>query len=166
MNNNKDREIKGRYDENGYLRSQIDTGMQIEQLISFNEQDFEDLSVLLPELSERLTLSKDRLQSVIADPATRLYVARENGCIVGCASLCVYEVPSSRKGIVEDVVVSKEYRRRHIGKMLLKHIMTVVEALKPIELQLTSRPSRAAANLLYQSLGFKKVYTNCYRIRL
>ena len=140
--------------------------MQIEQLISFSEKDHEDLSVLLPELSERLTLSKERLQDVIADPATRLYVARENGRIVGFASLCVYEVPSSRKGIIEDVVVLEEYRRRHIGKMLIEHIVAVAGSMKPIELQLTSKPSRAAANLLYQTLGFMKVETNCYRIRL
>lgn len=33
-------------------------------------------------------------------------------------------------------------------------------------LELTSKPARTAANALYSTLGFTRVDTNCYRIKL
>ncbi|MBR4233405.1 MAG: hypothetical protein IKR96_02560 [Bacteroidales bacterium] len=45
-------------------------------------------------------------------------------------------------------------------------MMAMVEAargFKAHHIQLTSNPSRIAANRLYQSLGFERYETNCYK---
>ena len=45
----------------------------------------------------------------------------------------------------------------------------MIEAAKTMNvhhIQLTSRPARVAANLLYQELGFERYETNCYKMIL
>lgn len=140
--------------------------MQIHQLTSFTEQDFRDLAALMKELSDRLELTEEHLRDVVAAHGSRLFVAREGGRIIGCATLCIYEAPSSRKGVIEDVVVAAEFRGRHIGRTLLQQIFGTARTMAPIELQLTSKPARTAANALYSTLGFTRMDTNCYRIKL
>lgn len=67
---------------------------------------------------------------------------------------------------LRDVVVAAEFRGRHIGRTLLEHVLGTARTMAPIELQLTSKPARTAANALYSTLGFTRVDTNCYRIKL
>lgn len=87
------------------------------------------------------------------------------GRIVGCASLCVFDSPTGRKGHIEDVVVSSNCRGRHLGRKLLEYILDYARTdLAPIDIHLTSRPSRVAANTLYRTLGFEQRDTNVYRL--
>ena len=87
------------------------------------------------------------------------------GRIVGCASLCVFDSPTGRKGHIEDVVVSSACRGQHLGRKLLEHMLDYARTnLAPIDIHLTSRPSRVAANTLYRSLGFEPRDTNVYRL--
>ena len=87
------------------------------------------------------------------------------GRIVGCASLCVFDSPTGRKGHIEDVVVSSACRGQHLGRKLLEYILDYARTdLAPIDIHLTSRPARVAANTLYRSLGFEQRDTNVYRL--
>lgn len=91
--------------------------------------------------------------------------AAGGGRIVGCASLCVFDSPTGRKGHIEDVVVSSACRGRHLGRKLLEYILDYARTnLAPIDIHLTSRPSRIAANTLYRTLGFEQRDTNVYRL--
>lgn len=136
-----------------------------------------DLLGLMNELNPTLEVTPSMLQDAAGDPDTHLFVAVEDGHVIGTASLCVFRTPTGTKGRIEDVVVSHEYRGRGLGKHLLEHMIEYVSTgisraglsragLAPIELQLTSRPSRIAANQLYRSLGFLPYETNVYRIKL
>jgi ribosomal protein S18 acetylase RimI-like enzyme len=90
-----------------------------------------------------------------------------NGRIIGCASLCVFESPTGRKASVEDVVVGEGFRGQGIGRALMEHLIDFVRReLAPVDLHLTSRPERVAANTLYRSLGFERRETNVYRMRV
>ena len=141
--------------------------MEISELKAFSAQDVQDLDILMQELSSRLGMTEERLQCVVSAPDSHLFIAREeDGHIIGCATLVLYEAPSARKGFIEDVVVSSKHRRKHIAKDILMAILEYAADYKPIELQLTSKPERIAANLLYQTLWFERVNTNCYRIKL
>jgi len=66
-------------------------------------------------------------------------------------------------GYIEEVVVDQAVRGQHIGRALMSGLLELAgrKGLRCVEL--TSRPSRDAANGLYRSLGFKLRETNCYR---
>ncbi len=140
--------------------------MEIIELNTLKEQDIQDLLGLMEVLDGSITVTPDILKAAAEAPETHLFVAVEGGRIIGTASLCITRHPLGLKGGIEDVVVSPEARGRHIGRKLMEHIIEYARGLAPIELHLTSRPSREKANLLYQALGFRQHVTNVYKLSL
>ncbi len=140
--------------------------MEIIELNTLKEQDIQDLLGLLEVLDGSIKVKPDILKAAAEAPETHLFAAVEDGRIIGTASLCITHHPLGLKGGIEDVVVSPEARGRHIGRKLMEHIIEFARTLAPIELHLTSRPSREKANLLYQALGFRQHNTNVYKMSL
>ena len=99
---------------------------------------------------------------MLADPNSHLYVIREEGRIVACASLCIFHQPFSTDATIESVVVSSKMRGKGLGRKLMGHLLAEAKRMKVDCLHLTSNPSRVAANALYQKLGFERKDTNCY----
>ena len=140
--------------------------MEIQELQTYTQAQFEDLKQLIAELSDRVNLTQTDLMLVLKDSNCHLYVILESEHIVGCATLCVFHSPTGTKASIEDVVVSSAYRGQHLGKQLMKYVLEQAKAFAPIELHLTSNPMRVAANKLYQSIGFQKKETNCYQMTI
>ena len=141
--------------------------MEIVRLQTLSPENIEDLLKLMEVLDDSIGATPEMLQQAAASPHTYLFAAIEKGRIIGTASLCVTWHPLGRKGGIEDVVVSPEARGRHIGRRLMEHLIDFARReLAPIELHLTSRPSREKANLLYQSIGFSRYETNVYKLRI
>ena len=140
--------------------------MQIVELKEVTAQQMADLTGLMKELSERVTMTEEALLNVLKDDNSHLFALMAEGVVVGCATLCVFHSPMGRKASVEDVVVSSICRGRHWGRTLMERMLEEAQKLAPIEVQLTSKPKRVAANALYQSLGFQRKETNCYRLVL
>lgn len=158
--------------------------MKILELKECNPSQFEELKGLMSELTERVVLTPEAVENVLMDANSHLYVILESftpgpcvsphdckspkveGRIIGCATLCVFHSPTGRKASIEDVVVSSAYRGQHLGRQLVQHVLEQAKSLAPVELMLTSNPKRVAANGLYQSLGFVRKETNCYRMNL
>ena len=150
--------------------------MEIQELHNYTQAQFEDLTQLMTELSDRVNFTQSDLMLVLRDCNCHLYVILESltpgtspkgeGRIIGCATLCVFHSPTGTKASIEDVVVSSAYRGQHLGKQLMEYVMEQAKAFAPIELHLTSNPMRVAANKLYQSIGFQKKETNCYQMTI
>ena len=140
--------------------------MQIVELKEVTAQQIADLKGLMKEFSERVTMTEEALLNVLKDDNSHLFALMAEGVVVGCATLCVFHSPMGRKASVEDVVVSSICRGRHWGRTLMERMLEEAQKLAPIEVQLTSKPERVAANALYQSLGFQRKETNCYRLAL
>lgn len=150
--------------------------MKIQELKECTTSQFLELKGLMAELTERVVLTPEALENVLKDESSHLYVMVEghtpnpspNGeeRIIGCATLCVFHSPTGTKASIEDVVISSEYRGQHLGRQLVEYVIEQARAYAPIELMLTSNPKRIAANGLYQSLGFKRKETNCYRMTI
>ena len=140
--------------------------MEIIELNTLKEQDIQDLLGLMEVLDGSIKVTPQILKAAAEAPETHLFAAVEDGRIIGTASLCITRHPLGLKGGIEDVVVSPEARGRHIGRKLMEHIIEYARGLAPIELHLTSRPSREKANLLYQALGFRQHVTNVYKLSL
>ena len=140
--------------------------MEIQELHNYTQAQFEDLTQLMTELSDRVNVTQSDLMLVLRDCNCHLYVILDGEHIVGCATLCIFHSPTGTKASIEDVVVSSAYRGQHLGKQLMEYVLEQAKAYAPIELHLTSNPMRVAANKLYQSLGFQKKETNCYQMMI
>jgi ribosomal protein S18 acetylase RimI-like enzyme len=109
------------------------------------------------------------LEEIAASPEVSIFLARypeENSPIVGSATLATFQTPTGRHGWIEDVVVDYKARRQGIGKALTEQCLMKARELGLHEVNLTSRPSRQAANRLYQGLNFTQRKTNVYRYTL
>ncbi len=116
------------------------------------------------QLSSNSHPTPEILSQVIKDAF--LFVAKDGERIAGCATLCPFVSPTGRKASIEDVVVNTEYRGRGIGRKLVVAAIEKAKEFSPVTIQLTSRPSRVAANRLYQSMGFTQKDTNFYYLKI
>jgi ribosomal protein S18 acetylase RimI-like enzyme len=125
---------------------------------------------LIPQLTQyQPPPSAERLQAMAASETTFLFLARHpnpDGSIVGTATLGLFETPTGVHAWIEDVVVDQSARRLGIGRALTLACVDKARALGLKEVHLTSRPARAAANSLYQDMGFIQRETNVYRLPL
>ena len=142
--------------------------MRYLELCTLSDSQIADLLGLMKELNAELNVTAQQQQRSVAAPGTRIFIAEnDEKHIVGCATLCVFESPTGRKASVEDVVVLPAYRGQGIGRTLLQRIIDFAGSkLSPIDLRLTSSPSRVEANAMYQALGFVKRETNVYMMKL
>lgn len=130
-------------------------------------EEADALGRLLRQVSSSATsLTPERVSEVLRTPSTSVVVARLDGQIVGMALLLTLTTLSGNTGYVEEVVVDEAARGRHVAAMLMRELLRLAAQKGHRFVDLTSRPSRAAANGLYRSVGFEPRETNCYRYRL
>jgi ribosomal protein S18 acetylase RimI-like enzyme len=135
---------------------------------------------LLPQLSTSAALpSGADIDRIVSSPVTTLFVARhgrveEGGGagarggddIVGMLTLAVFLIPTGVRAWVEDVVTDGRAQRQGVGEALVRGAVEFARARGAQTLDLTSRPSREAANRLYLRVGFELRPTNVYRLPL
>lgn len=125
---------------------------------------------LIPQLSSS-NPPPDRaaLQAIVDSPDVFLLVARDedsDGYVVGSLTLATFRIPTGLRAWIEDVVVDENIRRSGAGRDLTLHAVEVARQLGCTTVDLTSRPSREAANAMYQKLGFELRQSNLYRFDL
>ncbi len=122
---------------------------------------------LIPQLSSSSPgPSAAELTEIVASPDTVLFLAEADGDVVGSLTLAFYRIPTALKAWIEDVVVDDAARGRGVGEALNRAAIDEARARGAKNVSLTSRPSREAANRLYQRLGFEPYDTNLYRFDL
>jgi ribosomal protein S18 acetylase RimI-like enzyme len=125
------------------------------------------LVTLIPQLSSSADpVTEDVLRRVLADPAITMFVAHHEGIIVGSLTLAVFTIPTGSRAWIEDVVVDESARGLGAGEALTMAALDAAKAKGATSVDLTSRPSREAANHLYLRLGFVARETNVYRFSL
>ena len=123
------------------------------------------LARLLPQLSSATPPTASELAAIMADGAT-VFVARVDGVIVGSLTLVLYRIATGLKAWIEDVVVAEAARGSGVGEALNFAAINEARRRGAKAVSLTSRPSREAANRLYQRIGFSARDTNVYRYDL
>ncbi len=81
-------------------------------------------------------------------------------------TLVTYQIPTGLRAVVEDVVVDESVRGTGAGAALVAAGLLAARHAGAREVDLTSRPSREAANRLYARMGFGLRETNVYRHHL
>ncbi|MBN2625007.1 MAG: GNAT family N-acetyltransferase [Acidimicrobiales bacterium] len=123
---------------------------------------------LVPQLSQSSRPpTVDELGDVVASPATDLFIViADDGSIVAMATLATFRIPTGLRAWIEDVVVDESGRGQGVATALTESMVDRARELGCKTVDLTSRPSREAANRLYQKAGFVARETNVYRLDL
>lgn len=120
--------------------------------------------LLIPQLSSsNPPPTRDQLVEIVNAPESVLFLARVDGAIVGSLTLATFRIPTGVRAWIEDVVVDAGARGHGVGEALNTAAIEEARIRGAITVELTSRPSREAANRLYQRLGFVARDTNVYR---
>lgn len=132
---------------------------------------------LIPQLSRSAKpLTAEQTQALVDQDSVYLFVFRtdkpviaadgnevEAGNILGMLSLATFAIPTGVRAWVEDVVVDAGTRGMGAGQQLVEAAVAHAQKIGARTVDLTSRPSREAANRLYRRCGFQLRETNVYR---
>lgn len=119
---------------------------------------------LIPQLSSSAApITVNELAEIVNGESTIMFVARVDNQIVGLLTLAVFRIPTAVRAWIEDVVVDSSARGHGVGEALNKAAIAEAKRRGAKTVDLTSRPSREAANRLYQRIGFVARDTNVYR---
>ena len=142
----------------------------VEQCEAVDDEVVEAMAALVSQLSSSAPPpTAGELDEIVASPATHLLLARDGdgpglgGVVVGSMTLVVFRIPTGVRAWIEDVVVDGSARGQGVGEQLNRAALELADELGARTVDLTSRPSREAANRLYRRLGFEQRDTHVYR---
>jgi ribosomal protein S18 acetylase RimI-like enzyme len=144
------------------------SGIRMREIKRFGENIYAAVIRLIPQLNpDKAPPDRQYLKNIIGSKNTRLFAAElKSGKIVGLFTLVTYDIPTGKKFRIEDVIVDDSERGKGIGKEMMLFAIGFAKSSGASEIDLTSRPERIAANLLYQKLGFVRRETNAYRYKI
>ena len=143
-------------------------GVTVTEATAVDAELVDAFARLIPQLSSSSPPTTEaELASICDSAACVLFVARNSdGTIVGSLTLAVFPIPTGMRAWIEDVVVDDEARGVGAGQALVDAAIDRARGMGAKTVDLTSRPSREAANRLYVRLGFEARNTNVYRFSL
>jgi ribosomal protein S18 acetylase RimI-like enzyme len=138
--------------------------MQVDVCTVVDDELVEAMGRLIPQLSSSAPPpGREELAAIVDSDACHLLVARGESGVLGSLTLVVFPIPTGIRAWIEDVVVDGEARGMGVGEALNGFALELALRLGARTVDLTSRPSREAANRLYRRLGFEMRETNVYR---
>ncbi len=142
--------------------------MRVEKAKEVTDQLMEAMAQLVPQLSSSNPApTREQLSEMLSSPAITLLLARNDmDQIVGSLTLAMFRIPTGLRAWIEDVIVDGNQRGQGTGELLTRQALMIAREAGATTVDLTSRPSREAANRLYQRIGFERRETNVYRYRL
>ena len=136
------------------------------ELASAASPELEDaFQRLIPQLSSSSTpMDIEEIEDYLAQQSIDLIIFRgDDGDIQGMLTLVTFTIPTGTRAWIEDVVVGDAARGQGAGLQLVEAAIELAHKRGTKTVDLTSRPSREAANRLYQRAGFERRETNVYR---
>lgn len=141
--------------------------MRIERISQIDEKTVAAFKKLIPQLVGRDDYPTfEELKNIVKSDNIHLLAAIDNDEILGSLTLAIYHIPTGKKAIIEDVVVDNDARGRGLASHLMNRGIEIARENGARKIELTSNPTRIAANKMYLKLGFKLRETNFYRLDL
>jgi GNAT superfamily N-acetyltransferase len=142
--------------------------VKVEEVAAVTPALVEAFARLIPQLSSSSPPpSAAELEAIVASEAAHVLVAvDDDGTIVGTTTLVAFRIPTGVRAWIEDVVVDSACAGRGISFDITRFALDLAGRLGAKTVELTSRPSREAANHVYKKLGFEQRETNVYRFDL
>src|SRR4051794_17432394 len=149
------------------VREHVHVEVRVEVLTGVDNRHAEAISRLVAQVSSQAqTVPLERLRRVALDPNSCVVVARVDDEVFGAATLLTMVTLVGQFGYVEEVAVDASVRGRGVGRALMDGLLAAARDRGLDFVELTSRPSREAANSLYRSMGFQLRETNVFRLDL
>ena len=124
----------------------------------------EAMDRLVPQLSRsNPPPPRETLQEIVDSEASILFMAKDHTGVLGTLTLILFRIPTGLRAWIEDVIVDDAARGKGVGRILNEVAIQHAFDQGAITVDLTSRPSREAANRLYARIGFVQRDTNVYR---
>ncbi|WP_124054024.1 GNAT family N-acetyltransferase [Arcanobacterium ihumii] len=147
--------------------------MSIEIIDTATPELEEAFLTLIPQLSRSSTpMNIDQLEQFLSQDNIYLLAYRSDDAnddvtrpILGMLTLVTFEIPTGWRAWIEDVVVDEAARGQGAGQKLVEAAIDLAKKKGVKSIDLTSRPTREAANRLYQRAGFELRETNVYRFK-
>jgi ribosomal protein S18 acetylase RimI-like enzyme len=136
--------------------------VRIEHVTEATDEVVEALGRLVPQLSARREPPSAGYVAEIVANETLLVARSDDGAIVGTLTLVLFGIPSARRARIEDVIVDASARGQGVGEALTREAMRRAAEAGVRAVELSSNPTREAANRLYQRVGFQRRETNVY----
>jgi ribosomal protein S18 acetylase RimI-like enzyme len=141
--------------------------LQVEIVAEASQDLVDAFRRLLPQLSSAAApLDVEAVGRILACDANTVLIARDGDTIVGTLTLVMFPVPSGLRARIEDVVVDHAARGRGVAGLLTHEALRLARQAGARTVDLTSRPDRAAANRLYERMGFRPRKSSVYRLPL
>ena len=144
--------------------------VEVSEATVVDDDLIEAFARLIPQLSSsNPPPERNALATIVDNPDVFLFLARDRDDgdrIIGSLTLVTFRIPTGLRAWIEDVVVDDNVRRSGAATKLTTAALAKAKALGVATVDLTSRPSREAANALYQKLGFELRNSNLYRFAL
>ncbi|MDO4790905.1 MAG: GNAT family N-acetyltransferase [Buchananella hordeovulneris] len=145
--------------------------MAVERVSEYSPELREMFERLIPQLSRSAPApTEEQIRQMLAQGCLDLFVFRpdaplEDGThpLLGTLSLISFQIPTGVRAWIEDVVVDQAARGQGAGAALVAAAVAHAKEMGCRTVDLTSRPSREAANRLYRRCGFATRETNVYR---
>ncbi len=148
--------------------------MTVEEVTEVTPDLVEAFENLIPQLSSSAKpMKKKAIKKYLAQPNVYHFIYRAVPTgeaplpgldpILGMLSLATFDIPTGKRAWIEDVVVDSDARGQGAGQQLVEAALEKAEEIGALTVDLTSRPSREAANRLYVRCGFEPRETNVYR---
>ena len=134
--------------------------------INMRQANIDDLDGILdlyaqPDFDNESVLTESEAKTVFAEfskyPNYRLFVALDGVRLIGTFALLVMHNLGHRgtpSAIAEDVVVSRAYQGKGIGRIMMAHAIDLARQAGCYKLVLSSNLKRKNAHVFYESLGF------------
>jgi ribosomal protein S18 acetylase RimI-like enzyme len=103
--------------------------------------------------------AKDLFRRFASYPDYRLFVAEDDGAVVGSFALLIMDNIAhlgARAGVIEAVVVDPARQGEGIGRIMMEHALAECRARGCYKTSLSANLKREPAHAFYESLGFER----------